>query len=362
VRETHRTRQGCAASVSLGKFYARQRLWRDFEPLWCVVGLSVAVALVGLGYHREPHIAAIPQILVGPALLAAAAWLVIVAARGSYGALVLLVIFAAGDLGWYGLGGAVYPRSALLDHFIASVAVPPGKPEGRVLGSLLQCDEPGIRVGNEMILAGWQRADGYAGLEPNRQLDYELLPALRVAGVRWVELNDSTDEIAGLRYDGSRWMEVPQPLPRVRLVTRVQTSAEPSIDINRIAPDRTALCEVPFALPRSTPGTAAIASESPGRMAIGVQCPATQLLVVAESYHPGWQATVDGCPREIYRINGDFMGCVVDAGKHRVMLRFQPDSLERGWLATWLGVGLLSLCFLGASSRRRATFFGGDHV
>jgi hypothetical protein len=307
--------------------------------------------------------ASIAEILAGPALLALAAGLVAAAARGWFGALVLMVVFTACDLGWYGMGGAVYPRSALLGPYIASVAMPPGKPEGRVLASLLRCDEPGLRVGNQMLLAGWQRADGYAGLEPQRQLDYELLPALRVAGVRWVEINDSTDDIAGLEYGGmglpplaggNQWMEVPQPLPRVRLVTRAQTSAAPSIDIARIAPERTALCEVPLDLPPSTPGTAAVTAESPGRMAIEVQCPATQLLVLAESYHAGWQAAVDGRPRELYRVNGDFMGCVVDAGKHAVTLRFEPDSLQRGWLATWVGLSLLSLCSLGAYGRRKS--------
>jgi hypothetical protein len=371
VQESCRARQrrsvGQAANVPRTRpdgrpARAQQRFWRDFEPLWGVVGLSAAVALVGLGYHREAHIASIPEILAGPALLAVAAGLVIAAARGSFGALVLLVVFTACDLGWYGLGGAVYPRSALLDQYIASVAVPPGKPEGRVLGSLLRCDEPGTRVGDEMVLAGRQRADGYAGLEPHRQLDYELLSALRVAGVRWVESNDSTDDIAGLENYGDPWMEVPHPLPRVRLVTRVQTSAEPSIDIARIAPERTALCDVPLALPPSAPGTAAVTAESPGRMAIDVQCPAKQLLVVAESYHPGWQAAVDGCQRELYRVNGDFMGCLVDGGKHAVMLNFRPDSLQSGWLATWLGLGLLSLCFLGANVPGKSTFFKGNHL
>jgi hypothetical protein len=366
--ESRRARQRGAIGTARGRSPAAprgwRRLWREFEPLWCVVALSVAVALVGLGYHCEPRMASIPAILAGPALLALAAGLVAAAARGSFGALVLLIVLTACDLGWYGMGGGVYPRSALPGPFIASVAVPPGKPDGRVLASLLRCDEPGIRVGNEMLLAGWQRADGYAGLEPQRQLDYELLPALRVAGVGWVQLNDSTEDIAGLETSGAdfppptdriQWMEVPHPLPRVRLVTRAQTSAAPSIDIARIAPERTALCEVPLDLPPSTAGTAAVTAESPGRMAIEVQCPATQLLVVAESYHPGWQAAIDGRPRELYRVNGDFMGCVVDAGKHAVTLRFEPDSLQIGWLATWLGLTLLSLCFLGAYGRRKST-------
>ena len=186
-----------------------------------------------------------------------------------------------------------------------------------------------------MTLCGWRRADGYAGLEPRRQLDYRLLPALRVAGVRWVQCATRRPiDIAGLKPRDDRWLEVPDPLPRVRLVTQTQASSDPAGDIARICPDTTALCEVPLGLPASKPGTAALAAERPGRLDIEVDCPAPQLLVVAESYHPGWHAAVDGQPQTLYRVNGDFMGCVVGPGKHRVVLTFQPGSLRRGWLTS----------------------------
>ena len=86
-------------------------------------------------------------------------------------------------------------------------------------------------------------------------------------------------------------------------------------------------------------------AERPGRLEIEVDCPAPQLLVVAESYHRGWRATVDGEPQDVYRVNGDFMGCLVEPGKHRVVLDFQPDSLERGWLASCLGLACCPFVF-----------------
>ncbi len=124
-------------------------------------------------------------------------------------------------------------------------------------------------------------------------------------------------------------------------------SLEPAADIASISPDTTALSEVPLALPASRPGRAALTAERPGRLEVEVECPATQLLVVAESYHPGWRATLDGRPCEVYRLNGDFLGCLVEPGKHWIVLDFQPDSLWRGWLTSWLAVAMISLCFLG---------------
>ena len=264
---------------------------------------------------------------------------------------------------------AACSRSATLDAYEASICTPPGNPDGRVVASLYRVDEPGIRTGDAMTLAGWRRADGYAGLEPGKQLDYRLLPSLRVANVHWVKQDPSTSMIAGLLRPtlpttprNVTWLETPNPLPRVRMVTQVRQSRDPAADIAIICPDTTVLCEVPIALPPSKPGKAVLTSEQPGRLEIAVDCPAAQLLAVAESYHPGWHASIDGCPQEIYRINGDFMGCTVGPGKHRVELSFQPDSLQRGRLTSCLGLGMLCLCFLGCTIAVEKQIFRGSEI
>jgi hypothetical protein len=284
-------------------------------------------------------------------LVTAAAALIVTAACGYRWALVGLILLAATDQGWYGLSRRVYADSAVLEKYVASAATPPGLPDGRVVGALLDFDKPGVRTGDLMTLAGWRRADGYAGLEPRRQLDYHRLPALRVAGVRWVQNDPSTVNIAGLRRYDDRWLEVPNPLPRVRLVTQSKASREPNIDITNIEPDRVAISDVPLVLPASKPGMAELKAERPGRLEIEVESPALQLLVVAESYHSGWHAEIDGISQPVYRINGDFMGCLVERGKHQVVLSFQPASLERGWLTSCIGLSLVSLCFLGFTAR-----------
>lgn len=339
-------------------------LWHDFEPLWCVVGFSAAVAVAGIKLRHEEYIASIPGILAGPVLLATAAVLIVLASRGRRAALVGLILLASLDMGFYGLTYAACSRSATLDAYEASICTPPGNPDGRVVASLYRVDEPGIRTGDAMTLAGWRRADGYAGLEPGKQLDYRLLPSLRVANVHWVKQDPSTSMIAGLLRPtlpttprNVTWLETPNPLPRVRMVTQVRQSRDPAADIAIICPDTTVLCEVPIALPPSKPGKAVLTSEQPGRLEIAVDCPAAQLLAVAESYHPGWHASIDGCPQEIYRINGDFMGCTVGPGKHRVELSFQPDSLQRGRLTSCLGLGMLCLCFLGCTMQLKNKSF-----
>ena len=108
-------------------------------------------------------------------------------------------MLAAVDQGCYGLTGMVYPQSAAIKEYAATACTPPGNPDERFIASLLRFDQPGLRTGNLATLSGWRRADGYAGLEPARQLDYHRLPALRLAGVRWVKHDPSTFGIAGLQ-------------------------------------------------------------------------------------------------------------------------------------------------------------------
>ncbi len=102
-----------------------------------------------------------------------------------------------------------------------------------------------------------------------------------------------------------------------------------------------ALVEAPLDLPSSEPGKIELLRDEPGWLEVETRTPARQLLVVAESFHPGWQATLDGRPAPVLRINRDFLGCAVEAGQHRVELRFRPQSLRRGAALSSLGLGLI---------------------
>jgi len=351
-RDAQRAR-GRAGEETIEQRHARLSLRADFEPLGFVVAASIVVALVW-SLRREPCVASFPKAMLGPALLATAAALIVAAARGRAIALVGLILLAALDLGCYGMTYAVYPAAEALDQYAASALTPPGRPDGRVLASLLRYNQPGIRVGNAMILQGWRRADGYAGLEPARTLDYRSLNALRAAGVRWILRNPDTEQIAGLIPFDSRWLEVPDPMPRIRLVSQACVSADPAAEIATIPLETTALCELPLGLSESTPGEAALVSEKPGRLEIDVNCPAPQLLVVAESYHPGWKAEIDGVPQTVYRINGDFLGCLPGPGEHRVIFRFQPESLRTGQWASFLGLCMVYFSFLGCPAASKS--------
>ena len=71
-------------------------------------------------------------------------------------------------------------------------------------------------------------------------------------------------------------------------------------------------------------------------------------LVLADTYYPGWHATVDGRPQKISRANYTFMALPVGPGEHRVMLRYQPVSFMVGAIISSLSLLVIALVGLRA--------------
>ncbi len=75
------------------------------------------------------------------------------------------------------------------------------------------------------------------------------------------------------------------------------------------------------------------------------------IVVLTDAYFPGWVATVDGQPADLYRANANFRGVAVPAGEHTVEMRYSPRSFATGiWLAALGGVGLLFALGQGRAS------------
>ena len=208
-----------------------------------------------------------------------------------------------------------------------------------------------------MTLRGWRQVDGYAGLEPARRLDYRTLPALRAAGVRMVHRSAAERPLAGLEPGPGNWALVPEPRPRAWLVARAERSNDPQSDIGQIDLETAALVERPVELWNGPRGEARIVSDRPGNVQLVTAAETRQLLVLAERHHHGWQATLDDAPWPVERVNGDFLGCVVPPGEHRVAFAFRPASLRWGKALSCIGLLVLAACCLGryASFREVST-------
>ncbi len=104
-------------------------------------------------------------------------------------------------------------------------------------------------------------------------------------------------------------------------------------------------------------GSARLSVDRPGRLVAEVDAPGRRVLAFTERFHDGWSATIDGAPLQTVRVEEDFLGCVVDAGVHRVTLRFMPKSFVYGSILSAIGAALLAgVLFLKLKLREQLEF------
>jgi len=90
---------------------------------------------------------------------------------------------------------------------------------------------------------------------------------------------------------------------------------------------------------------AAVRDHRPNRVEVATDG-AAGWLVLADVWHPGWRAAVDGEPARVYRADFLFRAVRVPAGSHEVVFTFEPESYRRGRavslaaLAGVVGLGL----------------------
>lgn len=68
-------------------------------------------------------------------------------------------------------------------------------------------------------------------------------------------------------------------------------------------------------------------------------------LVLTDSFHPGWSATVDGQSTEILPANVSFRAVPLTPGEHRIVFQFTPPGWPLGAIVSavsWLGAGSLA--------------------
>jgi hypothetical protein len=95
----------------------------------------------------------------------------------------------------------------------------------------------------------------------------------------------------------------------------------------------------------SGPSWVAFTVRRANTMQLEVTTDAPGLLVLLDSYMPGWHATLDNQPTSIYPANHAFRAVVVPAGTHRVTLAYAPPALT--WGAS-ISAGALLVLLIGA--------------
>jgi hypothetical protein len=205
---------------------------------------------------------------------------------------------------------------------------------------------------------------GLARVRDNRWVD--------LANVRFLVVPADTPQPAQEHlkraYDGEVDVyENHRAFPRAFLVGSVQsvrdeTEAAAALQDPVFDPARTAVVEggppdLPTAPPQTPAGEARVVRYEAQRVEIAVDATERSLLVLADTYFPGWGAEVDGQPAPIYPTNLAFRGVVVPPGAHTVVFTYAPQSFSAGLAvaATALLVLVAALVLLTRKTTGEAT-------
>ncbi len=192
------------------------------------------------------------------------------------------------------------------------------------------------------------------------------LKALGLLGVTDLLQNRRDPPLRGFQvaYDGpdARVYRNPAALPRAFLVDRqvVAPSADAARDAVTAAdfPARTvAVTEQAIegleqgAGAGEPPGSARISRYGEERVDVDTSARRPALLVLTDSWFPGWKASVDGRDVPVERVDYLIRGVRVPAGAHRVEFRYQPASWRAGWIISL--VALIAILAAAAIGWRR---------
>jgi hypothetical protein len=95
--------------------------------------------------------------------------------------------------------------------------------------------------------------------------------------------------------------------------------------------------------PSGSPGVVRILENNPGRITLETTVAKPSVLVLSQSYYPGWKAWVDGVQTHVLPTNLALCGIGVLPGEHHVEFVYQPFEFTQGVLISL--VGLLFLAF-----------------
>ena len=94
-----------------------------------------------------------------------------------------------------------------------------------------------------------------------------------------------------------------------------------------------------------------VTDRSGNRIQLDARMACKGMVILSETFFPGWQATVDGQAATIYEADGTLRGIVVEAGAHHIDMHYRPISVYAGAGITALSL-LCALAWRKPSSRR----------
>jgi len=100
-------------------------------------------------------------------------------------------------------------------------------------------------------------------------------------------------------------------------------------------------------------GTVQSLQDSPNAVTIRAASESGGFLVLADTFYPGWHATLDGQPTEILRADYTFRAVALPPGEHTILFRYLPLSFQAGAVVSLLTLFVTVGALTVLSLRRR---------
>jgi hypothetical protein len=190
-----------------------------------------------------------------------------------------------------------------------------------------------------------------AGQLPPEHL-YRLLGALNVKYLSSLQpLGGAGVRLVTYLPDYPLWLyEVDSAVPRAYLAEKIIVEADPTRSIERLAspgfdPLKDVILQTPLAAQETTDlrGEARISKYENSLVRIEASLNRPGILVLADSFYPGWEVYVDGKKSQIQRANFFFRGVLLPAGQHRVEFKYEPYSFRLGFILSLITAGSVAL-------------------
>lgn len=167
-----------------------------------------------------------------------------------------------------------------------------------------------------------------------------LFPVLNMLNTRWFILGAGEGQkvpIENNAANGNAWF--------VTNVKYVNNANEELDALGKVNPKHTAVvAKADFGfLKAGGEGTVKLTSYGATEAKYEVDSKAGGLVVFSEVYYPGWTATIDGQPAEIGRANYVLRAMNIPAGKHEVVMTFDPQTVHTTETIAYIALALLVL-------------------
>jgi len=171
-----------------------------------------------------------------------------------------------------------------------------------------------------------------------------IFPVLNMLNTRWFILPAGEGQkipIENTTANGNAWF--------VNDVLYVDNANEEIAAFSKINPKHTAVvAKADFGfLKAGGEGTVKLTSYGATEAKYEVESKDGGLVVFSEVYYPGWTATIDGQPAEVGRADYVLRAINIPAGKHEVVMTFEPESVKTTETVAYVSLALLLLGIAG---------------